>query len=85
MSVEDALQEIRLALEHLESAWTDHDCHDELNAAHTDELAASWDDGRAELKRALLDDIETWKRQNAVGMETPNWSLEYLEGWLSRK
>lgn len=77
----DAIQELEDAVEGMRRAWDDHNCKADEEEAH----AAGYDEGRAELLRSLLSDIETWKRQEAVGLDVPTKSLEYLEGWVKRK
>lgn len=85
MNIPDALEEMEKAVESIRQAWDDHDCVDEVNGIREDELSAEWDDGRADLKKALLDDIETWKRQAAIGLVPDAVTLEELEKWVMKK
>lgn len=77
----DAIQELEDAVEGIQRAWDDHDCKADEEEAH----AAGYDEGRADLKCKLLDDIETWKRQAAVGLQPDVLSLDAIEDWLRRK
>lgn len=84
MNIPDAIGELENAVESLRQAWDDHDCADEAASSREDELATAWDDGRDDLKRKLLSDIETWKRQAAIGLVPGTWSLEEMEDWVNR-
>lgn len=76
----DAIQELEDAVEGMRRAWDDHDCKADEEEAH----AAGYDEGRADLKRKLLDDIETWKRQAAIGLVTEHMLLADMETWVKR-
>lgn len=76
----DAIQELEDAVEGIQRAWDDHDCKADEEEAH----AAGYDEGRADLKCKLLDDIETWKRQAAIGLVTEHMLLADMENWVKR-
>lgn len=80
----DAIDDLEKAVESIRQAWDDHDCADEARAVSEDELSTAWDEGRADLKRKLLDDIETWKRQAAVRLQPDVLSLDAIEDWVKR-
>lgn len=72
MNIPDAIGELEKAAEALQRAWDDHDCHDEVDAAREDELAASYDEGRRDLVRALFSQLE--RREAGAGLPFPVYS-----------
>lgn len=76
----DAIQELEDAVEGMRRAWDDHDCKADEEEAH----AAGYDEGRVDLLRELLNDVETWKRQAAIGLVPGHMPLEDLEAWVKR-
>lgn len=81
-SMEFHIQAIQQELADLEREWEDHSCVDEAKAVTEGEIEEAWDSGRADLKRKLLDDIETWKA--AVGLMITEMSLDNMERWVKR-
>lgn len=77
----DAIQELEDAVEGMRRAWDDHDCKADEEEAH----AAGYDEGRADLLRELMDDIETWKRQADVHLRMDVMYLDDIKDWLRRK
>lgn len=77
----DAIQELEDAVETMRRAWDDHDCKADEEEAH----AAGHDEGRADLLRELLNDIETWKRQADVHLRMDVMYLDDIKDWLRRK
>lgn len=75
----DAIQELADIVGRLETSWNDHDCK-----ADEEAHANGYDEGRADLKKRLLDQIETWKRQAAIGLVPGTWSLEEMKDWVNR-
>lgn len=76
----DAIQQLEDAVEGMRRAWDDHDCKTDEETAH----ASGYDEGRADLKKRLLDQVETWKRQAAIGLVPGTWSLEEMKDWVNR-
>lgn len=80
--IEFHIQALQQELGDLERAWEDHDCmEDHICKAH----ANGYYEGRSELLRALLDDVETWKRQAAIELRIDALTLDDIEDWLRRK
>lgn len=85
--MESELQELQDIVSRLETSWNEHDCledHD-CKADEEEAHAAGYDEGRSDLLRELLNDVETWQRQQAVGLIVPATTLDDITRWLRRK
>lgn len=86
MSMEDAIRDLTYALGSLEREWEDHDCHRESGVPDADKIESdAYEKGFYNALQQLLDDVETWKRQTAVGLVTGTLTLDGIEDWLRRK
>jgi hypothetical protein len=79
MNIPDALGELEKAAEAIAQAWDDHDCHDEVNAAREDELAASYDEGQRDLVRGLLSQLARLEAGSQLPFPVYNDVMTYDE------
>ena len=85
--IEFHIQALQQELGDLEREWENHDCLDghDCKADEEEAHAAGYDEGRVDLLRELLNDVETWKRQAAVELRIDALTLDDIEDWLRRK
>lgn len=84
--MQDAIQELTDALGALETAWENHDCYRETGKLDGDEIEAeAYEKGFRGALRALLLDLDVWKRQETVGLVSGTMTLDEIEAWVKRK